>query len=143
MPELPELEVVRDVLSEHIIGATVSAVHLTAPGAAVVVRDLSGMGTEALLTGLRFTAVARRGQFLILSGVAGHEARYITINPKLTGRLQLADASTRKAAKTHMSLTLSTAMELRYIDQKQMGQIYLSTVMPEQAGIPGYLELGP
>lgn len=143
MPELPELEVIRDMLLERIVGASISAVQLVQPGAAIVVRDLSGLGAEALLTALRFTAVARRGQFLILSGATAHEERYITINPKLTGRLQLADANIRKAAKTHLILTLSTAIELRYIDQKQMGQIYLSRVAPEQAGIPGYLELGP
>jgi formamidopyrimidine-DNA glycosylase len=49
MPELPELEVVRDILNRRILGQTIVTVKVILPGAAIVVRDLAGEGFAAAL----------------------------------------------------------------------------------------------
>lgn len=143
MPELPELEVVRDVLRQRVIGETITQVQTIQPGAAIVIRDLTGAGAEKTLTNARFDAVERRGKFLMLTCSTGNEILYLVINPKLTGRLQLAAPKDKKAGKTHLILTLSGGKELRYVDQKQMGQFYLSRQAPAEAGIPDFADLGP
>jgi formamidopyrimidine-DNA glycosylase len=66
MPELPELEVVQEVLNHRILGQTIAAAELVQPGGAIVVRDLTGVGFGAALTGARFESIARRGKFRIL-----------------------------------------------------------------------------
>lgn len=143
MPELPELEVVRDVLRRRVIGETITHVQLFQPGAAIVLRDLTGAGAEATLTNGRFEAVERRGKFLVLTCSSGAETLYMVINPKLSGRLQLATAKEKKMAKTHLILSLAGGGELRYLDQKQMGQVYLTHKPPAEAGIPEFADLGP
>ena len=82
MPELPELEVVKEFLQAHIVGQTITEVEIRRP---LVLRDLTGGGFASGLTGRSFTAVARRGKFLLcrLSG-----SRTLAINPMLSGRLQ-------------------------------------------------------
>ena len=45
MPELPELEVVRDVLNRRILGQTIAAAEVIPPGDPIVVRDLTGDAT--------------------------------------------------------------------------------------------------
>src|SRR5512147_29272 len=60
MPELPELEVVKEVLERRVVGQRIIAVHVIASGA-LVVRDLTGTGLEEALTGTRIDTVARRG----------------------------------------------------------------------------------
>lgn len=143
MPELPELEVVRDVLQQRVVGQRIGRVELIQPGAAIVVRDFTGLGAENALTGASFVAVARRGKFLVFTCAADDGPRIMTINLKLSGRLQLASPDDKRMAKTHVVLALSGGQQLRYVDQKQMGQMYLSRVALADAGVPDFAELGP
>lgn len=141
MPELPELTVVCEVLQRRLVGQTLTAVDVLPPGGPIVTRDLTGQGFVAALAGAGVTAVARRGKFLLftLAPAAGGPL-WLALNPKLTGRLQLAAAGEKRKAKTWLSLTLSGGGELRYFDPKQMGQVYLTT---DLARVPDYAGLGP
>lgn len=143
MPEFPELEVVCAVLNQRIIGKVIEQVELIAPGAAIVIRDLTHVGVEETLTGARVDLVQRRGKFLVFSCSSPGGPLYVTINPKLTGRLQLAAPTERRMAKTHLVLSLTDNLQLRYVDQKQMGQLYLSRAAPAEAGIADFADLGP
>lgn len=140
MPELPELEVVRDVLQRHVVGRTVAHVHLIPPGGPIVVRDLAGAGFEAALAGVMIGEIRRRGKFLIFTCHADAGLLYLAVNPKLTGRLQLADAGSKRLAKTHLVLQMDDGRELRYVDQKQMGQLYLTRDLKD---VPDFEAMGP
>lgn len=63
MPELPELEVLKEVLQAHIVGQMITEVEIRRP---LVLRDLTGGGFAPGLVGRSFTAVARRGKFQTL-----------------------------------------------------------------------------
>lgn len=139
MPELPELEVVCEVLNRRIMDRVITHVAVIAPGGAIVLRNLTGRGLEAALTHDRFTGVRRRGKFLIFSLQATPDLA-LMINPKLTGRLQLATTSDKRYAKTALALTFDDGQELRYVDQKTMGQIYLTTQLDDA---PGFAGMGP
>lgn len=141
MPELPELEVVRDVLQRRVVGAQVDHVELIPPGSAIVVRDLTGRGLAEALTGTIIGGVERRGKFLVFSLQAPTAAPlYLVINPKLTGRLQLAAAGDKRMGKTHLVLSLNNGRELRYVDQRVMGQLYLTH---ELERVPDFAAMGP
>jgi formamidopyrimidine-DNA glycosylase len=140
MPELPELEVVCEVLQRRVIGETITGVKVIPPGGAIVVRDLTNQGFEVSLVGGRLNSVIRRGKFLVFSVQNTGRTILLVPNPKLTGRLQLATATDKKRAKTHIIFTLGSGRQLRYYDQKQMGQLYLSSSLD---AIPGYAEMGP
>jgi formamidopyrimidine-DNA glycosylase len=140
MPELPELEVVREVLQRRLVGQTVTDVKILPPGGPIVVRDLSQAGFAQALTGAALSAVSRRGKFLIGSFEAGTRPLFLAVNPKLTGRLQLAGPDEKRLAKTHVIFTFSEAQQLRYVDQKQMGQLYLTR---DLESVPDYAGLGP
>ena len=142
MPELPELEVVREVLQRRVIGRRIEAVEVSPTGGPLIVRDLTRDGLERALTGATFTEVKRRGKFLLFA-VAPHppaEPLYLVINLKLTGRLQLAAATEKRLPKTHVVFTLSGADDLRYVDRKSMGQMYLTRAIDR---VPDYGNLGP
>src|SRR5690348_11002863 len=118
MPELPELEVVQEVLNRRILGQTIIAAEAIPPGAAIVIRDLTGAGFGPALTGARFEHVTRRGKFLVFDLEQGGAPLWLVINPKLTGRLQLCEPKAKKAGPVHAVLHLSGGQELRYVDQK-------------------------
>lgn len=144
MPELPELEVVQEVLNRRIVGQTIAAAELIQPGGAIVVRDLTGVGFSAGLAGARFEAIVRRGKFLVFTLAAAEGAPlWLVVNPKLTGRLQLCAPSAKKAGPVHAVLHLSGGQDLRYVDQKKMGQVFVTRQPPEQAAIADFAGLGP
>lgn len=138
MPELPELEVVREVLQRRVVGLEIGAVKVILPGGSIVVRDLTHSGFGQALAGARVEAIDRRGKFLVFTFGAGQASLYLAVNPKLTGRLQLAKPSEKRIARTHVVFDFTDGQQLRYVDQKQMGQLYLTRsldLVPEYAGM--------
>ena len=140
MPELPELEVVCEVLQRRVVGQTIQDVRIIPPGGPIVVRDLARLGFAAALTGAMLQQVARRGKFLIFTFQAAGPPIYLALNPKLSGRLQLAGPAEKLRPKTHVVFALSNSQQLRYLDQKQMGQLYLVRNLQT---VPDYANLGP
>jgi formamidopyrimidine-DNA glycosylase len=143
MPELPELEVVQEVLNRRIIGQTITAAEAIPPGAAIVIRDLTGAGFGPALTGAAFQSIVRRGKFLVFTLAQGGAPLWLVINPKLTGRLQLCEPQAKKAGPVHAVLHLSGGQDLRYVDQKKMGQVFITRQPPEQSPIADYASMGP
>jgi formamidopyrimidine-DNA glycosylase len=140
MPELPELEVVREVLQRRVVGQTIADVKIIPPGGLIVVRDLTLAGFEKGLGGATIEGVARRGKFLIFSIRAGAQTLFLVLNPKLTGRLQLADPAEKKRPKTLVVFGLANGRQMRYLDPKQMGQLYLTR---DLTTVPDFAQLGP
>src|SRR4030066_2080536 len=119
MPELPELEIVREVLVRRLRGRRVVDVRLTGEGAPIVVRDLPGLGFIDGVRGQMLGDVSRRGKFILLqltpSGLV------LAVNPKLTGRLQLCPPGEKKARPVHVTFEFrEPSEELRYVDSKTM-----------------------
>lgn len=142
MPELPELEVVCEVLQRRVVNQRIAAVEVGSGGGAIVVRDLTHHGFVPVLADATIAEVARRGKFLLFSlhSVAATDPLYLVVNPKLTGRLQLAAPGDKRQPKTHVVFTLSDGNQLRYVDQKTMGQIYLTHALDP---VPGFAGMGP
>ncbi len=140
MPELPELVIVCEVLQRRVVGLVITEVLVRPPGGAIVVRDLTGGGFEKILTGAVIRSLARRGKFLVFSLHSKEDPLYLVLNPKLSGRLQLADKGGKLRPKTHVIFSLADGRQLRYIDYKQMGQLYLAR---DLAAVPGFAEQGP
>jgi formamidopyrimidine-DNA glycosylase len=145
LPELPELEVVQEVLNRRIVGQTIAAAELIQPGGAIVVRDLTGEGFGQALAGACIESVARRGKFLtfVLRLPSSVVPLWLVINPKLTGRLQLCDPKAKKAGPVHAVLHLSGGQDLRYVDQKKMGQVFVTRQPPELSPIADFAGMGP
>ena len=134
MPELPDLEIIRQVLAPELIGQSITAVKVVRP---LVVRDLTLQGFAETLTGQTCVGVQRRGKVLLLALQSGLT---MAINCKLAGRLQYALPTERRLSKTHVVLRFSNGRELRYSDRRTMGQIYLAA---DLKSIPGWTEMGP
>jgi formamidopyrimidine-DNA glycosylase len=160
MPELPELEVVKEVLRRRVVGQTIEAVQAIGGGSAILVRSLTQQRLEEAVTGASIAAIDRRGKFLIFDlrhllpvalrghirrqaedmAILGERSVFLALNPKLTGRLQLAQPQEKKLPKTHLIFSLSSGEQLRYVDQRTMGQLYLAADLSQ---VPDYATLGP
>ena len=134
MPELPDLEVIKEFLQDHIIGHEIAEVEVVRP---IVVRNLAGGDFAPRLMGQRIKQVNRRGKFLILALNSGD---CLVINPMLAGRLHYAPRRERRLRKTFVILHLADGMDLRYTDARTMGKVYLTD---DLARVPGFTDLGP
>jgi formamidopyrimidine-DNA glycosylase len=148
MPELPELEVVCEVLNRRLPGQVITSAEIIPPGGPIVVRDLTGLGFDVVMRAARIEGVARRGKFLIIPLSTTDDRRqttpiWLVINPKLTGRLQLCEPKAKKAGPVHAVLRLSGGQDLRYVDRKKMGQVFVTRAPPEQAPIADFAGMGP
>jgi formamidopyrimidine-DNA glycosylase len=134
MPELPDLEVIREFLERRIVNVPIVSAEVRRH---LVVRNLLGGNTAGHLVGHRFSAVQRRGKFLILP--LDSQAT-IVINPMLAGRLRYGVPLPRHRTRDALVLGLEDNRELRYHDAKDMGKVYLTTDLDQ---IPTFSELGP
>jgi len=137
MPELPDLVHIRERLSDELVGQTI----LTARFGDPVVLRLMVPGTpEAFLEDAVFGAVQRRGHFLRFEL---SKKRLIVVNAMLVGRYTIGEPlpPKRVPVSVGMALRLGDGRELRYLDEKRMGKIYLSA-RDQEAQIPVYSQLG-
>lgn len=136
MPELPDLEAIKDFLNRKVVGLTIESATVINT---IPIRRPGASEFAATLTGNALVDTQRRGKFLLLSMRSGHT---LAINSMLTGRLQYATGADKQRAKTCFVLRLEDGNELRYFDSKLMGKIYL---VPEANlnDIPGFEIMGP
>jgi formamidopyrimidine-DNA glycosylase len=134
MPELPDLEVIREYLALHLPGVSITAAKVRRP---VVVRHLLEGTPAGHLVGRQVFAVQRRGKFLVLPLDDGS---FVVINPMLAGRLRYGEPLGRDRVRDALVLDLADGHELRYHDAKDMGKVYL---VRDLGQVPTYQELGP
>ncbi len=134
MPELPDLEVIREFLAPRLAGAAIASAEIRRP---IIVRNLLGDDFAAHLARRSFSGVARRGKFLLLGLDDGTT---LVINPMLAGRLRYGEPLARDRARDALVIGLADGRELRYHDAADMGKIYL---VRDLAQVPAYAEQGP
>jgi len=134
MPELPDLEVVRQYLAPRISDVAIEVADVRRP---LLVRNLLGGDAAEYLKGRRFTGARRRGKFLLLPLDDGTS---MVINPMLAGRLRYGKPLGRHRKRDALVLRLAGGCELRYHDAKDMGKIYLTSDLDQ---IPTFATLGP
>ena len=134
MPEAPEMQVVAEYLRERLPGREIANANALKP----IVRSLAG-DMEEDAKGRRFESIERVGKFMLL-GLSG--GRFVVINPKLTGALQYCASNNRVQKRTCVRFRLDGDIDLRYADDRQMGQFYyVDEDQVEQ--VPGLSEQGP
>jgi formamidopyrimidine-DNA glycosylase len=121
VPELPEVETVRDGLQRHVVGHTVDSVTVLHPRP--VRRDHRGpAGFAAALTGRRFEGARRRGKYLWLpldngDALLGHLG--------MSGQLLVQEPG--RPDERHLRVRLSMEdRELRFVDQRMFGGLAVS-----------------
>jgi len=134
MPELPDLEVIREFLAPRIVGVPIVSVQVRRP---IVVRNLLSGDVADHLAGRRFTDVGRRGKFLLLPLDDGAT---LVINPMLAGRIRYGQPLPRHRARDALVLRLADGRELRYHDAKDMGKVYLTDDLTQ---VPSFTSQGP
>ena len=136
MPEAPDLEVIKEVLIRRVAGRKVNYAKVLRP---TVLRSLAAPNFPEDIAGRTVERIARKGKFLLLDLSPN---RMLVINPMLTGAFQLCSPQARVFKRTCLVIGSGQELEMRYIDDRQMGLVYY--VEPDQlAQVPRLNEQGP
>lgn len=103
-----------------------------------MVRDPAG-DFESLLETRIIQSVERRGKYLI---ILLNGRLKLVFHMMLWGRFRLCESSAKLLRSMVLSLSLSDGTQLRYLDKKLMGKVYI-VKDDDFSRIPGFLQLGP
>jgi formamidopyrimidine-DNA glycosylase len=134
VPELPEVETVRDGLARHVLGRTVTGVEVRRDYS--VRRHTGGpLDLAGRLGGRRFDAAVRRGKFLWLLLDDGDDALMAHLG--MSGQL-LVRTEPLDHPHLRVRLTLDQGY-LDFVDQRTFGHLSVPDLVPTADGLPGGL----
>lgn len=121
VPELPEVETIGRDLSAEVVGREIEAVVVS--GARSVRRHQDG-SFASRVEGRRALGVERRGKYLL---VDLDDGAVVVAHMGMSGQLLMVEApGTPLAPHTHVSLRLAGAGELRFVDPRTFGELFVS-----------------
>jgi formamidopyrimidine-DNA glycosylase len=124
MPELPEIEILHRDLEKEVAGRRVKEVEVRPGSNAMKIIPRHGRRKEFqdLLTGAKIDLVRRVGRHLLLDLDNEHT---MVIDLAHTAQLSKTSASEELAPHTHIVLTFTIGGQLRVIDPKLEGEVYV------------------
>lgn len=141
MPELPEVETVRDGLARHVLGRTVER--------AEVLRDYSvrrhaggPVDFADRIAGRRLDAAVRRGKYLwlLLDPPARADAALL-VHLGMSGQLLVGEPGAAPPRSPHLRvrLVLDDGAELHFVDQRTFGHLAVTGLVATPDGAAGGL----
>lgn len=130
MPELPEVEVVRSGLAEHVVGREIDRAQLS--GLRVARRHLPGPADLASrLTGVHVEAARRRGKYLWLQVRPPQQHPLaLVMHLGMSGQLLVQPPDAPPEKHLHARFDLSDGLQLRFVDQRTFGGLALAELVP-------------
>lgn len=119
MPELPEVETIKNVIEPQIKGLVIENITVNRPE---VVAHPTAEEFCTQLTGQTISHMTRRGKFLIihLKNESG-----IVLHLRMTGCLLVTTPDYPEEKHTHIIFRLSGGNELRFSDTRRFGRFWL------------------
>jgi formamidopyrimidine-DNA glycosylase len=129
VPELPEVETVRRGLDVVAVGQRVLSVDVTGRR---TIRRQSIPEFESRLAGRRIEAARRRGKYLL---VDLDDGGVLVVHLRMSGQLRVAEHDEPREPHTHVRLGLSGGQELRFVDPRTFGELFVTDDLDDR-GVP-------
>ncbi|MEZ5170177.1 MAG: bifunctional DNA-formamidopyrimidine glycosylase/DNA-(apurinic or apyrimidinic site) lyase [Acidimicrobiia bacterium] len=138
MPELPEVEVLRRDLDKDVTGRKIKSVEVVSMKA--IKRHSKRKQFIEPLEGSKITAVERRGKYLVLALDNDHS---VVIHLGMSGRLLRAkSAKVAKPKHTHVVIGFTQGGQLRFIDPRTFGEMFVTETDAVDDELPELAHLG-
>jgi len=136
MPEMPEVEIIRQALAEKIIGQTIQHVDVRLPR---LIKWPTAEIFQKSIVGQTITSVERRGKYLIFHL---DEELLLVVHLRMTGRLIYVMPGMKNDKYTRIVFTFTNGNTLLYADTRTLGTLYMVTT-DELWRIGGLASMGP
>jgi len=126
VPELPEVETVRLGLRAAVLGRTLTSVEVSGRRS---VRRQPPAELVGELSGRTLLGARRRGKYLL---VDLDDAAVLVVHLRMSGQLLLVGASEPLAKHTHVRIHLDDGRELRFVDPRTFGELFVTDELDER-----------
>ena len=138
MPELPEVETIRRDLDKEVVGKRLKSIEAT--GLRSIRRHKTKKAFTSKLEGRKLTAVQRKGKYLLLKLDDGN---LLVIHLGMSGQLLRAKSAKEPTLKhTHVVFTFTQGGQLRYVDPRTFGELFVTTPDELAHEVPELAHLG-
>ena len=141
VPELPEVETIRRDLDGEVVGKRIKSVQVK--GRRSIRRHRGPAEFKSRLEGHRIVSVSRRGKYLLLHLDDGD---VLVVHLGMSGQL-LRPSNAREAAvrHTHVSIAFTKGGELRFVDPRTFGEMFVASepVVAHEVPELGHLGFDP
>ncbi len=127
MPELPEVETIRRDLDHALVGLEIRSA--VATGERSVRRHHEPAEFVTAVLGRIVTAVGRRGKYLLVSLSDG---AVLVLHLGMSGQVLLVEPGHAAIAHTHVVLGFGPGLELRFVDPRTFGEIFVTPAPPAE-----------
>jgi formamidopyrimidine-DNA glycosylase len=137
MPELPEVETIRRDLEREVVGKRIKSVTVT--GARSIRRHTNKKQFVTRLEGTKISGVERRGKNLLMRLDTGD---LLVVHLGMSGQLLRASARDEEPKHTHVVFTFTQGGQLRFVDPRTFGEMFVTTPEELTDEVPELAHLG-
>jgi len=139
MPELPEVETIRRDLQGEVVNRKIKAVEVR--NGRTVRRHPSAKQFRSQLEGRTITAVNRAGKYLL---VVLDDGATLVVHLGMSGQLhRVKSIKEAKVPHTHAVITFTQGGQLRFVDPRTFGELFVSAAPAEgEPALPELAHLG-
>ncbi len=138
MPELPEVETIKRDLDREVVGKRIKAVEVS--GMRSIRRHPNKKHFISKLEGRKITGVERKGKYLLLRLDGGD---VLVAHLGMSGQLLRAKGGKEPVDKhTHVVFTFTQGGQLRFVDPRTFGELFVTTPDELEAQVPELAHLG-
>jgi len=139
MPELPEVETLRRDLEREVVGKRVKQVEVS--GMRSIRRHPNKKHFSGKLEGHKITGIDRRGKYLL---IALDDGDILVAHLGMSGQLLRAKGGAREKPDkhTHVVITFTQGGQLRFVDPRTFGELFLTTPDELEEQVPELAHLG-
>ena len=121
MPELPEVETIRRELEREVVGKKIKSVEVTGKRS---IRRQTPAEFVAKLEGVKIAGAQRKGKYLLLPLDSGD---VLVIHLRMSGQLLRAAPKDPVDPHTHVTITFTQGGQMRFVDPRTFGEMFLAT----------------
>ena len=138
MPELPEVETIRRDLEKEVVGKRIKQVDVT--GLRSIRRHKSKKQFISHLEGKKVNGIERRGKYLLFKLDDGE---VLIVHLGMSGQLLRAKGPKEPLPKhTHVVITFTQGGQLRYVDPRTFGELFVTVPEEIETEVPELAHLG-
>ncbi len=138
MPELPEVETIRRDLEKEVVGKRIKSVEVT--GTRSIRRHTNKKQFIAALEGRKVAGVDRKGKYLLVRLDGGD---VLVVHLGMSGQLIWSKGGKEPVAKhTHVVITFAPTGQLRFVDPRTFGELFVTTADELAEAVPELAHLG-
>jgi len=137
MPELPEVETIRRDLDREIVDRRIKTVEVKAHRS--VRRHRTSKDFIGRLEGRKVKAVIRKGKYLLIKLDDGN---VLVVHLGMSGQLLRASPKDPVERHTHVTITFSQGGQLRFVDPRTFGELFVTAPDHLAAEVPELAHLG-